>query len=81
MLNDQNAWGAVTNKMLNSKNFSLKAKALLTYINSKPPKWKFAVWRMEKEMLEGEKGIRAGLKELRDAGIFCLLYTSDAADE
>ena len=64
----QVGWTPIPNSILNDKTLTLKAKALLTYLNSKPSNWNFAVWRIQQEMLEGEASIRSGLRELRGAG-------------
>lgn len=66
--NNQAGWTPISNTILSDKALSFKAKALLTYLKSKPALWSFAVWRIQQEMLEGEASIRSGLKELRNAG-------------
>lgn len=58
----------IKNSVILDKGLSLKAKGLYTYLFSKPDDWDFAYNRIAEELGEGQKTIRAGLKELEDIG-------------
>jgi hypothetical protein len=58
----------VANEVLNNPTLSLKAKGLYSYLYSKPDGWDFAIERIAKETLEGEKSIRTGIHELEKHG-------------
>ena len=47
---------------------SLKAKGLWLYIHTKPQGWHFAAERIARETSDGEKSIKAGLRELVEKG-------------
>ena len=61
-------WSSTPNDLLNDKNISFKAKGLYAYINSKPDNWDFSIDRMADQTKEGRDSIRAGIKELEEAG-------------
>jgi len=47
---------------------SWKAKGILTYLMSRPDGWEVSVADLVKRSVDGKASVRAGLKELRDAG-------------
>jgi len=47
---------------------SWKAKGILTYLMSRPDGWEVSVSDLVKRSMDGKAAVRAGLKELRDAG-------------
>jgi hypothetical protein len=67
----------VSNDLLNDNRITMKAKLLYIFINSKPDGWDFSVERIENQMKEGEKAIRAAMKELKQ---FSLLSNKPAFD-
>lgn len=58
----------IPNHILNDVTLSFKAKGLWVYINSKPEGWDFSIEKISKATKEGEKSVRSGLTELREAG-------------
>lgn len=58
----------VSNKILTEPTLSLKAKGIYAYLFSKPDGWKFYLNTIKKEVKEGERAFRSGIKELIDAG-------------
>lgn len=58
----------VSNKMLQDKNLSHKAKGLMAQMYSYPDDWVFSIAGLVKQSKEGEKGIKAALIELEEAG-------------
>lgn len=56
-----------TRPVLNEK-LSWKAKGILTYLMSRPDGWEVSVADLVKRSTDGAASVRAGLKELRDAG-------------
>jgi len=59
----------IANIVLCNPNISAKAKGLYSYIQSKPDNWDFSVKRITADFLDGENGIRSGLKELEAIGL------------
>ena len=53
---------------INDKSLSLKAKGIMTYLLSKPDGWHVQVKDLINQNADGEKAIRSGIKELKDAG-------------
>jgi hypothetical protein len=53
---------------LEDARLSWKARGLLAYLLSKPDKWEIVVAYLVKQAPDGETSLRAGLKELMDAG-------------
>lgn len=51
-----------------NKKMSAKAKGILTYLLSKPDKWKFNMQDIENHFTDGPDSIRSGLKELQNLG-------------
>ena len=47
---------------------SWKAKGILTYLMSRPDGWEVSIADLVKRSTDGKASVRAGLKELRDAG-------------
>ena len=66
--NIKSSFGWAPNEIIYDPNLSLKAKGLWLYMHAKPDDWHFAAERIAKETLDGEKSIRAGLRELLEAG-------------
>lgn len=58
----------ISKKLLADKNLSWKAKGILCYLLGKPPQWKVRVSDLVNQSPEGERAVRSGLNELRDAG-------------
>ena len=67
--NIKRPFGWEPNEIIFNPNLSLKAKGLWLYMNSKPERWHFASERIADECSDGITSIRAGLKELADAGL------------
>ena len=57
----------ISNKMLQDKNLSLKAKGLMCQMYSYPDSWDFSVEGLIACVKEGESAIRAALAELEEA--------------
>ena len=62
-------FGWEPNEIIFSSELSLKAKGLWLYMNSKPNGWYFSSERIASECSDGITSIRAGLKELAQAGL------------
>lgn len=58
----------VSNKILNDKNISWKAKGLWAYLFSKPNDWDFSGKRIAKDGVDGVRATYSGLKELEENG-------------
>lgn len=67
--NIKRPFGWEPNEIIFNPNLSLKAKGLWLYMNSKPDGWHFAAERIAAECADGATSVRAGLKELADAGL------------
>lgn len=67
--NIKRPFGWEPNEIIFNPNLSLKAKGLWLYMNSKPEGWHFAAERIAAECADGATSVRAGLKELADAGL------------
>ena len=63
-----NCYGVAPHSVLYSRDISLKAKGLYTYMQSKPDGWQFSATRIALECKEERGAIEAGLKELEEAG-------------
>jgi hypothetical protein len=63
-----NKYGVAPHSVLYSRDISLKAKGLYTYMQSKPDGWQFSASRIALECKEERGSIEGGLKELDDAG-------------
>jgi len=59
---------SVPNALLRDETISLKAKGLYCLMFSKPENWEFYEKSLVKESKDGRDAVRAGLKELIDAG-------------
>lgn len=59
--------------MLDDSRLSWKAKGILSYLIGKPDDWKLRVLDICKHATEGERAVRSGLRELRDAGYAALV--------
>ncbi len=64
----KNRYGIAPNELLNSKEISLKAKGMFTYLQSKPDGWQFSVERIATQMKESVDTVRKTLQELEDFG-------------
>jgi len=58
----------VSNRIINDKSLSLKAKGLYAFMYSKPDSWNFTIRSMASQLKEGVDGISSTLKELRVSG-------------
>lgn len=67
--NIKRPFGWEPNEIIFNHSLSLKAKGLWLYMNSKPEGWHFAAERIAAECADGATSVRAGLKELADAGL------------
>jgi len=64
----KNKYGIAPNRLLNSKEISLGAKGLFTFLQSKPEGWSFSVKRISNQTKDGKDGITSKLRELEKAG-------------
>ena len=64
----KNKFSQISNNIINNPNLSAKAKGILIYLISKPPKWEVHFKDIIKHMTDGETAIRSGLKELELSG-------------
>ncbi len=55
-------------ELINNKNLSAKAKGIMLYILSKPDNWSVYESEIAKNMNDGVKSIRSGIKELMEHG-------------
>jgi len=62
---------------INDKSLSLKAKGIMTYLLSKPDGWHVQVTDLVNQNADGEKAIRSGIKELKDAGYMVPVVNRD----
>lgn len=58
----------VPNELLNDPRLSWKAKAIWSYIQSKPIDWDFATERMSTDSIDGRDATRSGIAELQKYG-------------
>lgn len=58
----------VSNKALNDKSLSMKAKGLYSYLYSKPIGWDFSGERIVLDCSDGRKAVYSGLQELEQKG-------------
>ena len=59
----------VANAILTSKDISLKAKGLYSFMYSKPDGWNFTIRSMSKQLKEGVDSISSALNELKSEGV------------
>ena len=64
----KNRYATIPNHVLNDPKLSFKAKGLFGYLQSKPDEWKFSATRITSQTKDGLDAVRAGLKELENAG-------------
>lgn len=77
-VSDGDPFTMIPNETLNDSSLSWKAKGLLAYLVSKPPRWKFYCYDIENHSKDGKESIRSGLKELRKHGYAKLVrYVKD----
>lgn len=62
-------YASVPNAVLRHKEISLKAKGLWSWMRSHEPGWQFNVQALMRQCADGEKSIRAGLRELQRHGL------------
>lgn len=58
----------IPNSIIDNPNLSFRAKGIYTYLRSKPDSWEFKVDNIAKVSMEGRDAVRAGIKELENAG-------------
>jgi hypothetical protein len=58
----------VPNQLIEDPNLSWKAKGIYLYLISKPTDWEFYMNHLKKQSTDGVTALRAGIKELEDAG-------------
>jgi DnaD/phage-associated family protein len=66
--NKDNPYVIIDRRPINNKELSFKAKGILTYLMSRPDGWEVSIADLVKHSTDGEASIRAGLKELKNAG-------------
>lgn len=71
LLKKFNTWTTVPNTWLRDKNLSLKAKGLLTVMNSLPDNWEFSIRGLAAILKEGKDSIQAAVHEIEEAGYLC----------
>jgi hypothetical protein len=62
-------FATIHNSVAQSNKLSLKAKGLYVYIQSKPDDWDFSAERISKEIKEGIRAVKSGLKELENVDL------------
>jgi hypothetical protein len=72
--NKNNPYVMIDRRPIDNPALSFKAKGILTYLMSRPDGWEVSTADLVKHGKDGEAAIRAGLKELREAGH--MKYTS-----
>ncbi len=58
----------IANEVLNSPELSFKAKGIYAFMMGKPNNWNFTIRSMAKQVSDGEKAIKSGIKELKNLG-------------
>jgi len=58
----------VSKELINDKSLSLKAKGIMVYLLSKPDGWHVRIGDLINQNTDGEKAVRSGVKELKEAG-------------
>ena len=58
----------IANEVLNNSDLTFKAKGIYAFMMSKPDNWNFTIRSMAKQVSDGEKAIKSGIKELKDPG-------------
>lgn len=66
--NKDNPYVMVDRRPIDNPALSYKAKGILTYLMSRPDGWEVSVADLIKHATDGEASVRAGLKELKQAG-------------
>jgi hypothetical protein len=66
--NKDNPYVMIDRRPIDNPALSFKAKGILTYLMSRPDGWEVSITDLVKHGQDGEASIRAGLKELREAG-------------
>lgn len=64
----RNPFVQIDRKAIDDPSLSWKATGLMTYFVSKPDGWTFLMDHIIKSKTDGEKSVRAGIKELKEAG-------------
>ena len=57
-----------TNATVNDARLSFKARGILAYLLSKPDHWKVVIADLVNHSTDGERAVRAGLRELKGYG-------------
>ncbi len=68
MAEERDPFARISKKLLDNPKISLRTKGLLAYLIGKPPGWKLRISDLRKHNTDGERSIRAGLKEAREHG-------------
>ena len=63
-----NPYVMIDRRPIDNPKLSFKAKGILTYLMSRPDGWEVSVADLIKRSTDGEASVRAGLKELKEAG-------------
>lgn len=63
-----NPYVMIDRRPIDNPKLSFKAKGILTYLMSRPDGWEVSVTDLVKHGEDGEHAVRAGLKELKEAG-------------
>ena len=75
--NKDNPYVMIDKRAINDDRLSWKAKGILSYCLSMPDDWTFYVSELVKHAIDGISSLRAGLKELEDAGYITKEQTRD----
>lgn len=73
----ENPYAQIDKTCLDDISLSWKAKGVLTYLLSKPDKWKVNIDDLKNKSTDGRDAIYSALKELRDAGYAELVNSFD----
>lgn len=77
MAKQRDPFARVTKSMLDNPLLSWRAKGILSYLLGKPSGWKLRITDVRKHGQDGERAIRASLKELRENGYAQLSQVRD----
>lgn len=64
----ENPYVMIDRRPIDNPTLSFKAKGILTYLMSRPDGWEVSIPDLISHAKDGEDGVRAGMKELKDAG-------------
>lgn len=68
MKSAENPYVMIDRRPIDNPLLSFKAKGILTYLMSRPDGWEVSIPDLIAHAKDGEDGVRAGMKELKDAG-------------